>query len=197
MPTPLNKLTDFVGLTKTRQGDAALVAKPAFVPEGDRTILFEWNTVTRPQIAVLSAPKLNRSFVVIGGFIALLLILMHEFLLIAAIGSIVFLWYALSASPVEQVNHKITNHGVEYAGQFYGWNELSKYFFTKTGSMDSLCIDTVDRLPGRLFFMINQADKETIKEIVGKYLIYLEEEPRTFADKWYEKAIGKISFNKE
>jgi len=197
MPTPLNRFTDFIGVTRTREKEAGAVAKPTFVPEGERQILFEWTIATRPQIGALTTPKFNRSFIVIGIFIAVLLILMREFLLIAAIGSIVFLWYALSAAPVEQVKHRITSHGVEYAGQFYGWQELKKYFFTRTGAMETLCIDTVDRLPGRLIFMIEGKDKETIKELVGKYLTYLEEEPRTFADKWYEKAVGKISFNKE
>ena len=36
---------------------------------------------------------------------------------------------------------------------------------------------------------------EKVKELVGKYLTFLPEAPKTFADKVYEAAADKISVN--
>ena len=64
-----------------------------------------------------------------------------------------------------------------------------------TDGIDILCVDTTDRLPGRLFLLLNAGDMEKVKELVGKYLTFLPEAPKTFADKVYEAAADKISVN--
>jgi len=196
MPSAFERITDFVGITNSRANSVKEVQPDSTpTPSQKKEVLFQWTIATRPQVGALATPKFNRSFTVLGGFIVLLLILMQEFLLVAAIGSMVFLWYALSASPVEVVTHTITNQGVEFAGELYAWEELSRFFFTKTGTMDTLCIDTKERLPGRLFFMVESSDREKIKELVGRYLTYLEEQPKDFTDRMYDRIVNRISLD--
>lgn len=198
MAIKLTDVTDMVGITNTRAKEPTLPVKPTFDPEkeGDRKVLHSWETVTRTQAPIKSAPKINRSFVIIGAVIALLLVAMKEFMLIAVVASIIFMRYVLSATPARSVRHTISNHGIDYSGQFYGWNALTKFFIKSIDGTDMLCVDTVDRLPGRLYLLLRSGDREKVKEIVGRYLTFLEEEPKTFADRIYDSATSRISTDK-
>jgi hypothetical protein len=197
MAIQISDVTNLLGITNTRAKEPVLPSKPVFSPEneGERKVLFEWDTVTRQTSPLKSSSKMNRSFLIIGAVVALLLVAMQEFLLIAVVASIIFLRYILAATPARAVHHKLSNHGIDYSGQFYGWGELKHYFFKSAEGTDVLCVDTVDRLPGRLFLLLNDVDKVKVKEIVGKYLTFLKEEPKTFADKMYEAASAKIPLN--
>lgn len=193
--TPLTRVTDYLGFTNVRSKEPVPPTEgPSFLTDnyGEKKILHEWTIVSHPT-QVMNIPKLNRSYTVIGIFIAFLLILMQEFILIAAVGSAVFLWYVLSAAAPEEVTHRITTHGVEFAGDFYPWPDLKQFFFTRTGNMPTLCIDTTNSLPGRLIFMINAGDQTKLREVIGKYIQYLEEPPQNVTDKFFKSAADRIN----
>lgn len=198
MAIKLIDITDMVGLTDTGAKEPTAPTKPSFDPdkEGDRKVLHAWETVTREHRPIKGASKVNRSLVIIGAVVALLLVSMQEFMLVAVVASMLFMRYVLSATPPRSVSHTLTNHGLVYSGQFYGWNELSKFFIRSEGENDVLCVDTVERLPGRLYLHLNSGDAKKVKEIVGRYLTFLKEEPKIFADRMYDTAVGKISAGK-
>lgn len=198
MAVKFTDVSDFLGVTNTRANEPVLPSKPSFDPEkeGERKVLYEWDTVTRIQPKIMVASKVNRSLLIIAALVALLLVSMKEFLLIAVVSSIVFVRYILSATPGESVHHKITNHGVDFAGQFYSWADLKHYFFISHENHEMLCIDTHNKLPGRLFMIIQTSEKEKIKEIVGKYLTFLQEPPSSVVDKMFETAFSKIKVDK-
>ena len=194
MPIRLADVTDMLGFTDSRAKDPLAPVKPSFTPEGegDRKVLFAWDTVTRNHMPIKGVSKINRSLVIIGAVVAILLVSMGEFMLIAVVASIIFVRYVLSSTSGRSVRHTISNHGIDYAGQFYGWNELKQFFFKVDGPTDVLCIDTVERLPGRLYFLLIPGDKNKINEIVGQYLTFLKEEPKTFIDHMYDSIVSKI-----
>ena len=162
---------------------------------GEKLIEYSWTAPSR--VVKEIPPKTIRTLMVIAISVSLLFALMQEFLLIVVIASIGFLAYMLTKIPAVEVRHELSTHGLLYAGeQFYYWHELKQFFFKEGDGVAVTCIDTVESLPGRLFVNIDPADKEKIKEILSKRLVYLEEEPKTFADKIDGSAVSKFSLDK-
>lgn len=195
----LNDVTDYIGLTNSRAEAPINAALPYKDVEelGERKTLFTWTTTNIPAGDSFKLPKLNRSFVVIGMFLLLLFLMMKEFLLIAALGSLFFLWNVLSGVRSEPVTHEISTHGISYAGQFYKWTELKEFFFGRLGNTDTLCINTVEKLPGRLILLVKISDKEKLTEILGRYLTFIQKEPTNVFDKVYNTVIDKVSLDGE
>jgi hypothetical protein len=195
----IKDLTSFLGLTGRSAG--FLSAEPTSVPQvnpksyGEKVVEHTWTAPNR--VVKEMSQKSAKTIIVIAVSVSLLFALMQEFLLIIVIASAGFLYYMLSKSPATEVKHEVSNHGVLYAGdQFYYWHELKQFFFKNDGGETILCVDTIEKLPGRLFLHISLADKEKLKEIFEKRLVFLEQEPKGFADKVYGSAISKLSLDK-
>ncbi|MBI2414768.1 hypothetical protein HYV31_02935 [candidate division WWE3 bacterium] len=199
MATELRDLTNFLGLTKVK-GDRPLPPtgvnnKNVTDITKDRRVIYEWNTYTRFADSKVLLLKQSRSAIVIGLAIGFLLILMQEFLLIAVVASLMFLKYVLASTQGEQVRHRILNSGVEYAGEFFSWDELKYYFFSGEGGKEILCMDTIDRFPTRLHFNINSGDKDHLQRILEEYMSYLPEAPKMFGDSFYKSISDRISLS--
>lgn len=190
-------VTNFLGVTNTKEAEPKPPVMPGFDPEkeGERKTLHKWTAPGRAVKKGLSQ-KTTRSMIIIFSVVALLLIIMQEFFLILAIASLIFISYILSATPPEDITYVISNHGVDYNGQFYSWGELKHFFFTSDGEMDTLNVDVTNALPGRLFLTVKPGDKEKLQETFSKYLPFLEEAPRTILDKAYDSVAGKFDFEK-
>lgn len=195
----IKDVTSFIGLTRKKDAftpvDSSSAAQIDPKSYGEKIVEYTW---TAPNRIVKEIPlKSAKTLIVIAVSVSLLFALMQEFLLIVVIASAGFLYYMLSKSPATEVKHEVSNHGVRYAGeQFYYWHELKQFFFKTDGGEVILCVDTVERLPGRLFLNIAATDKENLKEIFAKRLVFLEEEPKGFVDKMYGSAISKFALDK-
>ncbi|OGC47818.1 hypothetical protein A2886_00330 [candidate division WWE3 bacterium RIFCSPHIGHO2_01_FULL_42_13] len=198
MATRFTDITDFLGVTNTKEKEPILPVKPSATPEseGERRILFSWDTVSRVGYSDRGNPKLSRTLLIIGVVVAFLLVAMGEFLLIAVVASIIFLRQVLSATPAEAVHHDLTNHGVSYSGEFYSWGEFSNFYLAEDKGVDVLCLNLTNRVPGRLYLLLSSGDREKVKDIVGQYVSMLPEEPKTFFDKVYDFAASRISIDK-
>lgn len=194
----LKDVTSFVGLTKKKEepvNPAQALVKPDPSMYGEKVVEYSWTASDR--IVNELSQKSAKTIIVIAVSVSLLFALMQEFLLIIVIASAGFLYYMLSKSPATEVNHEVSTHGLWYAGeQFYYWYELKQFFFKGDGQSLFLCVDTIERLPGRIFLNINPADREKLKELFAKRLLFLEEEPRGFIDKAYGSAISKFALDK-
>ena len=62
--------------------------------------------------------------------------------------------------------------------------------------MDVVAVDVTKGLPGRLYLTIDSDDKEKVGKLLNEYLTYLEEQPKTVADKAYDKVIDKVELEK-
>lgn len=194
----IQDVTSFLGLTRRRESpkvDETASKKPDPAAYGEKIVEYTWNAPSWVLKEV--SPKTARTIIVIAIAVSLLFALMQEFPLILVIVSAGFLYYMLTKLPVLQVTHEVSTRGVYFAGQqFYYWSELRDFFFKQEEKSLTLCIDTVEKLPGRLFLNIQPSDKEKIKGIFSKRLLFLEEEPKDFVNKMYSSAISKFSLDK-
>lgn len=122
-------------------------------------------------------------FTNIGAIVFLLTIILvfaREFVLIAAVLSIVFLIYVLSTVPPEDVTHRITNLGVESAGHFYRWETLGDFWFEEQWGQDMLIIRPV--FGPRIVMLLGGQDKTKVRDLAARYIPYRREPDKTWVD---------------
>lgn len=132
-------------------------------------------------------------FKTVGAIVFLLMVILvfaSEYILAAAILSIVFLVYVLSTVPPENVDHRMTNHGIESAGHFYRWEEFLAFWFESQWGQGILILQP--RIGSRVIVLVTESDKEKIKKIIEKYVPFREEPERTWVDnasRWISEKI--------
>ena len=151
----------------------------------EKKTLFEWEAPER------AFKKRNKDFWITAISILVLfsvvLFFIKEFFLIVALVSILFLYYVLSTVPPQIAKYKLTNRGINFGDSEYGWDILLRFWFRKSLDTELLEFETNLRLPRQISMVINEADKEKIKEVVLKKLPLVESSPN-FVDnltKWF------------
>ena len=150
--------------------------------------LFEWQAASRP------FKKRNRDvFLTAGAIVALIsviLVFVKEFLLIAVLLSLYFVFWVLNTISPEKVQHRITNQGVETGDEFYKWEELGKFWLSEQWGDQILNIETKKRFPGLLIMILGPV-KEEVKKGLSQYLTFEEPEENWLngAAKWLQKTV--------
>lgn len=119
----------------------------------------------------------------ICAFLEVILLLFHEYLLMAVLASLVFLAYVLSVVPPRALFYKISTEGVMVEDHFYIWEELYDFYFKHIDGHDVLHIRTKWFVPGELLLVIGDVPKEHIRDILLPYLPYREYVKPTFTEK--------------
>ncbi len=117
---------------------------------------------------------------------------LNEFLLIAVVLSVAFVVYAISSIPPVEVEHKITPLGFENAGRLFHWIELSSFWFDEKWGQKMVILQTRLPFPGQVRAVLKDVSEEKVKEIIGKYLLFMEKPPKTWVDNasdWLTKKI--------
>jgi hypothetical protein len=190
-------LTNMLGLTDlknpvTPRSSSAYDSQGNDILE-ERRILHKWHVRSREDFS-LSSSKVTRSLIIIGGILLTFLLMVGEFMLILLALALLFVGYALRNSQPPIVYIEVSNHGVYYDNTFYPWNGMRHYF--KRINKNELCIDLLDSLPGRIYLRFNsEKDFLLVKDILNKYLPYLEEEPRTVFDNMYDNFLSKFKLS--
>lgn len=157
------------------------------MPVQEKKTLFEWQAASRP------FKKRNREVFLTSGaivaLISLILLFVKEFLLIAVLLSLYFVFWVLNNVSPEQASHKITNRGVETGGEIYKWDELNRFWFSEQWGNRILNIETKKRFPGRLTLLLGP-EKAIIKEVLSKHLVL--EKPE---DGWLNNAASWLQKN--
>lgn len=151
--------------------------------------LFSWKAPLRP------FKKRNRQFYTtvfaVAALVAIIGYILEGPWTVIVILALVFVVWVLSAIEPEEVEHKITNKGIVFAGsKTYLWRELLNFWFTERFGSHLLIID-MTRLPGRLEFVVDPEEKIKIQEILEKH-IELQEATPNFLDKtasWLSKRV--------
>lgn len=121
---------------------------------------------------------------------SVVLVFIKEFFLIVALVSVLFLYYALATVPPQIIKYKITNRNIYIGTANYPWDLLFRFWFKKSLNSELLEFETNLRLPRQISLVINESDKEEIKQIVLKKLPLIETSPN-FIDKtakwWNDK----------
>lgn len=174
VPASLNEAQDESTLKNTKEED-----------------LFAWRAPVRP------FKKRDSQFFTTVGAIAILVGLifffLEGFLPVAVIAALYFLLYVLSTIPPEEVEHKLTNKALYFAGKKYFWDELTRFWFAdRFGSFGTeLLVVEVVRAPWRLEMVIHSQDKEKLRKELEERLPYEEAAPN-FLDKaasWLSRRI--------
>jgi hypothetical protein len=159
----------------------------------EEKILFEWEATER------SFKKRDKDFWITAVAILILfsvvLIFIKEFFLVVALVSILFLYYVLSTVPPRMVKNKITNRGIKLEEANYDWRILLRFWFKKSLNSELLEFETNLRIPRQISLVINENDKEKIKEIVLKKLPLIESSPN-FVDKLTKKVGNMLPLEK-
>ncbi len=112
--------------------------------------------------------------------LTIILIFASEFVLVLAMLSIVFLVYVLSTVPPENVEHRITNLGIESAGHYYRWEELMEFWFDRQWGQMLLVL--TPHIGPRIVILGNEEQKEKIRTLLAKHIPYREVPERTWMD---------------
>ena len=159
----------------------------------EEKILFQWEAPER------SFKKRDKDFWITAIAILILfsvvLIFIKEFFLVVALVSVLFLYYVLSTVPPEKVKNKITNRGIKLEEANYDWRILLRFWFKKSLNSELLEFETNLRIPRQISLVINENDKEKIKEIVLKKLPLIESSPN-FVDKLTKKMGNMLPLEK-
>lgn len=127
------------------------------------------------------------SIVVLLGAILFLIEGVMPVLLLAAL---VFLFYVLSTVAPEEVEYKITNYGVRFAGRLTSWDTIGRFWFMNRLGSELLIFETFG-LPGRLELVVTKDLQPKLEESIKKYAVH-EEVPPGVMDKaahWASKRL--------
>lgn len=153
-------------------------------------ILLSWKSPSHP------FKKRNKVFYQTVTALTFLLVVivffLHEFMLIGVILSISFVVYVISTVPPVEVEHKITPVGFDNAGRLFHWIELYSFWFEEKWGSKMLVISTRLPFPAQIRAVLGDVTEEKVKEVVGKYLLYLEKPPKSWTDSFSDWLNQKI-----
>ena len=146
--------------------------------EKPREILLTWISPSR-----LFKRRDREYFTNVGAIVFLLIVILvfaREFLLIAAVVSVVFLIYVLSTVPPEDVEHHITNLGIESTGHYYRWNELAEFWFEEQWGQCMLVVKPT--FGTRIIILLGSANQKKIRELLTEHIPYRDQPEKTWVD---------------
>lgn len=113
--------------------------------------------------------------------LSIILVFAREFVLIAAVLSIVFLIYVLSTVPPEEVKHRISNLGLESAGHFYRWEELFDFWFEERWGQTMLVIRPL--AGSQLIVLLDSSvNQDKVRKLIEKYITFREKPEKGWVD---------------
>jgi hypothetical protein len=155
-------------------------------------ILLSWSSPSR-----LFKKRDKEYFTNIGAIVFLLIVILvfaREFLLIAAVVSVVFLIYVLSTVPPENVDHKITNLGVESAGHYYRFETLAEFWFERQWGQVMLVIRP--NFGARIIILLGGEDEKKIRELLTPHIPFREVPDKSWVDNASRWLTEKIPLEK-
>jgi hypothetical protein len=162
---------------------------PAGIPKTQKEeVYLTWSSPSR-----LFKKRNKEYFTNIAAIVFLLTIILvfaREFLLVAAVLSIVFLIYVLSTVPPEGVEHRITNLGIESAGHFYRWEELVEFWMEEQWGQYILVLRPY--FGARIILLLGEQERQMVRTFVAKHIPFREHPEKTWVDNaatWLTKKI--------
>ncbi|MBI5018902.1 hypothetical protein HZB58_01370 [Candidatus Gottesmanbacteria bacterium] len=164
----------------------------AHSPRKDEEVYASWSSPSR-----LFKKRDREFFVNIGAIVFLLsviLVFVREFVLIATVLSIVFLIYVLSTVPPEEIDHRITNLGIESGGHFYRWEECADFWFEEQWGQHMLVLRLF--MAPRVIILLADQPRDKIRERVAQHIPFREQPDRTWVDNAARWITEKIPLEK-
>lgn len=161
--------------------------QPKIEEAGEIKTLLSWTAPARP------FRKKDRSYyttvAILVILLALIAILIQEFLLIGVLFALGFVTYVLAFVPPGDVDYKISTQGVTIGENFYFWHSLDSFWFKIREGMKVLFIQTKIRFPGQLMLVLDPSTssgqgEEEIKKEIAKFLPFHEIPQTTLLERW-------------
>lgn len=112
--------------------------------------------------------------------LAVILIFASEFMLVVAVLSIVFFVYITSTVPPEEVDHKITNLGIETAGSYYRWDDMIDFWFEEQWGQQKAVVRPI--LGTQIIMLIPNTLQPKLHELMAKFIPFREEPQKSWVD---------------
>ncbi len=146
--------------------------------------LLSWQAPSRP------FKKKDRSYYTTIAILVILLVLIaflaHEFLLIGTLLSLAFVSYVLAFVPPHNIEYRISTQGITIGEDFYFWHFLNAFWFKEKEGLKILHIQTGLRFPAQLMLVLGSQDEEKVKQLVAKFLPFVEVPYKSWLEKWSE-----------
>jgi hypothetical protein len=145
---------------------------------GNRVIYLSWKSPSR-----LFKKRDKDFFRNVAAIVFLLLVILlfaKEFLLIFAVISVTFLVYVFSTVPPEDIPHNVSNVGIETAGHFYRWQELSEFWFDQQWGQQFIVV--VPFAGPRIVMLLGDISESQLKEVLMRFIHFREEPQKTALD---------------
>ncbi|MDP3724536.1 MAG: hypothetical protein Q8R11_02775 [bacterium] len=144
--------------------------------------LLTWSSSSRPYA------KWNKRFIVSLAALVLLILLVlmviQDFLPMAVVLSIVFVYAVLATFQPESIEHKMTTQGISSGQHAYIWNELHSFWFGEKYGSRIAYIQTRLRFPRELVLLLGEQSEEEVKKTLVKFLPFREIAEQPFFDKF-------------
>lgn len=146
-----------------------------------RKLIYQWAAPVRP------FKKLDKevySTVFAAAFlVGIILFFIDGVMPVIMLIAILFLFYVMGNVKPHQVNHAITNWGIESENSSWPWEVMTRYWIQGKADNRMLVIETMLRWPTHLRFMLGDTKSEKIHTILQQYLV--EDRP---APNWLDKS---------
>lgn len=136
-------------------------------------------------------------FTNVGAIVVLLTVILvfaREYVLIAAVFSIVFLIYVLSTVPPEEVKHRITNLGIESSERFYRWEEFADFWFEEQWGQVMLVLRPI--YAPRVIMLLGNQDRDKVRTYIARHIPFREHPEKTWVDNAASWLTHKIPLEK-
>ena len=179
---------------------STLKTEPPMASESQKAKPVELKTLIKWQAPMRPFKKRDREYyttiAAIVFLLAVILLFLKEWLLIAVIVAMMFVAYVLATVKPEMSEHEINTRGVVTGEKTYKWAELERFWFSKKWQDTILHIDTNIKFPGRLMMLVNDADEKKMKEALAKY-VQFEVPEETFMDRSSKWLQDKVPLEKQ
>src|SRR3989344_7191475 len=129
-------------------------------PKEER-LLLSWRAAGRP-----FKRRDREYYTTIGAIVflvAIILLFLKEWLLIAVMIALAFVAYVLASVPPEETKHELTNKGIRTGDKLYRWQELWRFWIEEKWRQKMLVVETRYKFPRRVLLMLGEAGEEVVK----------------------------------
>jgi hypothetical protein len=147
-------------------------------------IILEWTAPARPYKT--RSREFYTTILSIAFLLAVILLLIKEFLLIGVIIAFAFLSYVLATHKPEDAVHQVTTSGIRTDNKLFAWDTLTNFWLKKEWDQEVVICKTKAALPGVILLVIDPQKREDILKAIGDK-IPLEKPLDSFVDsasKW-------------
>jgi hypothetical protein len=148
----------------------------------------EWEAPGRPFKKRSREYFINALLITIA--VEIILFLFSQYFLMMVVFALIFLSFALASVPPRTFSYKVSSEGILIENNFFIWEELYDFYFTKYHDEDVLHVETKSFFPGELTITLGDVPAEAIKATLLPYLPFREYVEPSFLEKaghWLEK----------